>query len=296
MNSYKAKLDILNNSILNASDFVPKVTDPVEKCQTDFCKFALNLYKFASNHGVRAELGVYPIHIKINNYIIKYWHRLENLVCPEDNLLKQAYMLCKNNNHEWYQNIQNYLTKYGLNFIIHNIRNMEISYIIKIITDLQSNIYIQQWDQISNMQDKLLFLNKCKKYNYCRSNYLNINNVKVETRTKITKLRLGCSKLRAHCYLSKDESNICCHCKNEPEDARHFLINCKRPNLVEVRRTIFNEINNIKSGFLTMTDCDKVFAILNLCTNMNAGKDTDNIINLYTQFIDKMFRYRFSSS
>ena len=49
-----------------------------ERIQTRFCKYVFNISKFASNHGIRAELGRYPLSIVTETKLIKYWHRLEN--------------------------------------------------------------------------------------------------------------------------------------------------------------------------------------------------------------------------
>ena len=67
-------------------------------------------------------------------------------------------------------------------------------------------------------------LYKVKKIYKC-SNYLkSVSNI--EERRKITKLRLGCTKLNGHIFPSKNVVQTCQSC-NIIEDSNHFILVCK---------------------------------------------------------------------
>ena len=70
------------------------------------------------------------------------------------------------------------------------------------------NQYIQICDSKSNICDKLKLLNILKKNNYKSSVYLS-NIQDINSRKKITRLRLGCSKLKTHSYLKPGADNNC---------------------------------------------------------------------------------------
>ena len=99
--------------------------------------------------------------------------------------------------------------------------------------------YIQNWDNKSKNSSKLNFLYGEKKTNYNKSLYLD-HVVNIEHRILIIKFRLVCSKLRTHCFISKNETDKCKYCATRTEDLTHFLINC--PEYI-VYRNKFDENN-----------------------------------------------------
>ena len=115
MDSYQAKINLLNQRFVQSKDFSKSIFDSkLEQVQSKYLKFVLNTSKFTSNYVIRAELGKkYPLRINTDVKLVKYWHRLENL--SEDSIPKEAYNLCKSNSHSWYSNIINCLDKNGLN-------------------------------------------------------------------------------------------------------------------------------------------------------------------------------------
>ena len=87
--SYQSKL-LLMNKLKNISHFNRTgLPANFERVQCNFGKFALNINKFASSHGIRAELGLFPMSIFTDTKLAKYWHRLHSL---EDNsILKECF-------------------------------------------------------------------------------------------------------------------------------------------------------------------------------------------------------------
>ena len=79
---------------ISTEDFEkPNFDTKFEQVQTKFLKFVLNINKFASNHGLRAELGRFPLSIYTDLKTVKYWHRLENMTMSNDSnsILNQAF-------------------------------------------------------------------------------------------------------------------------------------------------------------------------------------------------------------
>ena len=103
--SYDSKLFAMNK--LNNVTHFNKSALPLdfERFQCNFGKFVLNVNKFASSHGIRAELGIFPMNIYVDTKLVKYWHRLHFV--EEESILKECFVLCKNNKHSWYNNIVN---------------------------------------------------------------------------------------------------------------------------------------------------------------------------------------------
>ena len=93
---YISKLNLLNNKKLQTANFTNSYDDhPLEKVHTKFIKYALGINKFASNHAIRAEVGRYPLEIKIYEKLIKYWHRMENFSHENYPILAEAFSVSK---------------------------------------------------------------------------------------------------------------------------------------------------------------------------------------------------------
>ena len=87
--SYIDKISLLKyknmGNQISTEDFEkPNFDTKFEQVQTKFLKFVLNINKFASNHGLRAELGRFPLSICTDLKTVKYWHRLENMTMSND--------------------------------------------------------------------------------------------------------------------------------------------------------------------------------------------------------------------
>jgi len=220
---YESKMKILNDKFLNivCEDFTKsKFESKFEQLQTKFFKFVLNISKFASNHGIRAELGKFPLCVQTDVKLIKYWHRLE---CVDDNkLLHEAFQTCELNNYSWYQDILSCIKINGLFYIAQNPTVFTNVYVGDKLTQKLKNQYIQIWDSRSKNCDRLKYLYIVKKTNYQRSEYLNaISDIRI--RKKITQLRLGCSKLNIHRFPKKGGSLNCQFCTNIKDDLTLFI-------------------------------------------------------------------------
>ena len=85
-----------------------------EKVHTEFCKFAMNISKYASNCASLFELGRYPLSIKVLSLCFKYWIRLES-INHNNVLLNYAYQVARAENHSWVKGIHYLLTLIMLN-------------------------------------------------------------------------------------------------------------------------------------------------------------------------------------
>ena len=186
--SYDSKLFAMNK--LNNVTHFNKSALPLdfERFQCNFGKFVLNVNKFASSHGIRAELGIFPMNIYVDTKLVKYWHRLHFV--EEESILKECFVLCKNNKHSWYNNIVNTLNRNGLGHFVKDPGKFSETHIGDELKRKLEDNYIQTWPEFSTNKPKLLYLKKIKQNNYTRSAYLNINDkdneAKVVQKLKIT--------------------------------------------------------------------------------------------------------------
>ena len=200
-NSHIATLQLLNKKNLNSQPFnSDNLKLKYETFHTKFCKYVLNINKFASNTAVLTELGRYPLTIYNDLKVVKYWHRLEHIDHFE--ILKECFHTCKKNNHTWYRNIYDFLSCNGTKYIVDNPKNYCESALLSQLENVLKDQYRQQVEGKLKSNPELLTLSILKKNLYKQSRYLsNLKNI--ETRKKFTVLRTGCSKLSAHQYHSE---------------------------------------------------------------------------------------------
>ena len=96
--------------------------------------------------------------------MIKYWYRLENL--KGDSILKEAYNLCKTNDHNWYINICNVIKKNGLGYACNSANTISENLIVKSLNEKLHDQYIQTWDNKCSTSDKYEILSLFKKSHY----------------------------------------------------------------------------------------------------------------------------------
>ena len=291
--SYESKIFLLNKFKYCDEFHQTIVEDNLEKVHTKFCKFALNINKYASNHLIRAELGRFPVKILTDLKLIKYWHRLENL--KEDSILKESYNLCKTNDHNWYINICNFMKKNGLGYACNSANTISENLIVNSLNEKLHDQYIQTWDEKCSTSDKYEILSLFKKSHYKRSSYLN-NVYDIYDRKNLTKLRLSCSKLNGHRYLRKTESTNCPSCNSTLENTYHFLMVCEKYK--EIRDNYLSKLSKIFSNFKQYSEKQKLLCMLNLKPFIsNSIENYENILKEFTllciSYINELFKARF---
>ena len=80
------------------------------------------------------------------------------------------------------------------------------------------------------------------KNNYKRSVYLS-DIQDINSRKKITKLQLDCSKLKTHLYLKPGTDNNCPYCPKSLDSTQHLLLEC--PEFVYTRSKFKTEVNKL---------------------------------------------------
>jgi len=230
-----------------------------EQVQTKFGKFVLNINKYASNYAIRAELGRFPLSILTDLKLVKYWHRLENL--DDNSILSQCFNICKMNEHSIYNDICDLFNRNGLGYITQSPISYCESFIINNMKTKLENQYIQSWNDKCNSEGKLNILYSIKKSTYKRSSYLT-NITDVLKRKFFTKLRLGCSKLNGHMFLTKNRTNKCNYGCNEIETTEHFVSVC--PEYNSIRMKYLDKFEQIVNGFDSLSTNQKTLSILNL--------------------------------
>ena len=241
-----------NNVPFHVENYNLSFNEKCDKMHASYCKFVLNLDKFTSNFAARAELGSFPISLFIWTTCIKYWHRMEKGNCP-NTLLNKTYLMNKECNSQWYQNIESLLKLNGLGneFINPNKSENTKLFGIKIKSRLQDQ-YLQTWNDRMSSYEKHGTLNLIKTDKYMFSSYLNIikdHNI----RTIFTKFRLG--------IFNKNFGNhrniiICPHCKNESSNfTSHILLSClcnqnERNKLFSLLSNKYSLFNHNKLSFI----------------------------------------------
>ena len=118
------------------------------------------------------------------------------------------------------------------------------------------------------------------------------NVVNFEQRKQITKLRLGCSKLQTHCFLSKIKPINVNTVRKETEDLTHLLINCSEYNCY--RNKFYESNKNISITFQFMP-VNIVSSILYLNSPIKLKKvNNTKFQNFCIDFIECLNKHRLS--
>lgn len=264
---YETKILLLSNKIIITED---RLNDPInedfEKLHMKFCKFSLGINRCASNWGIRAELGRYPIELYTNYKLIKYWYRLENLEYDQNSILSilsDAYCVCKNNNHNWSSDIKDLMDRNGLNDLHNNVQQYSELYILSSIKSKLEQQYIQSWDQKGRDDLRLSTMFNLKKNKYKYSSYLN-DIVNIEDRKCMTRLRTGCSKLKTHRFLNKKETILCSLCQKHKENLEHTFLVCDDSRVIDIRKKFFIKVNLIYPYFIDLNNNSMIICLMNL--------------------------------
>ncbi len=117
LKNIRDKIEVFKKQKLCPATFT--VTDNIghtygltETFYNKYCKYTLGISKYSSKTLTLGELGRYPILIKQIVLGILHWWRLEQ--GTENTLLNKAFIVTKEENHPWLQNIKYLLYKIGL--------------------------------------------------------------------------------------------------------------------------------------------------------------------------------------
>jgi potassium voltage-gated channel Eag-related subfamily H protein 8 len=162
-----------------------------QKVHNSFCKFVLNVSKYASTEACRGELGQYPICNKIWTLGVKYWLRLEH---GTPNLfVNKAYKCAKEGSHPWVQNIKCLLSRNGFGYVWDSPDVASVDNFGKMFQVCLNDQYVQTWERKINTSNRLTQLAMVKP-DFGLSPYLTgITNI--DAQNTLTRLRIDMNKL-----------------------------------------------------------------------------------------------------
>ena len=139
----------MNNLVLSPCTY--KITPTSVQVHRRFCKFALGLPQSATNLAIYGELGRFPLEIRRNAIIIKFWLRLATNwdISP---LLKEAYLLLSSlpSAKSWLSQIINLLDRTGFGNVWLNPTSVDPTGFISDFSRRCEDQYIQSWESELN--------------------------------------------------------------------------------------------------------------------------------------------------
>ena len=246
---------------LAKQDFTQWDKHPIETLHAELCKMLLHVQRKATNNACRAELGKYPLIIKIQKRAINFWTHLklsdplsyhyQALQCQElsnRNPLTQLVLRLRS---------QTCPTNTTQDQSTSPIRPNQI-------TKQSKQNYITHWQTQTKAQSKMqcyLTLNR----QYTIADYLSTVTDQ-QTKRTLTKYRLSehslaVEKGRHRKTWLPAEQRLCCHCTlSEPETELHFLTRCGKYE--HIRKINFKKFETITNGFLNLSDEEKLPILL----------------------------------
>lgn len=204
---------------------------PHESAHIRFCRFILGTHKKSMKIPVLAELGRFPIGLRILSQCIKYWaHILET---KKDSYIYQAYLSLLDPSREssWSHFIKQAVDKLGFNHVWQNQSTFNSKKLQKAIQEKLECKFIKFWiNKKSEGSSKLKFYAKVtdsRKYEL--QSY--INEVKnLDHRKALTKLRISAHDLEIEKgrHLNTPVNDRLCKKCNVIEDEIHLLDKCTK--------------------------------------------------------------------
>ena len=223
---------------------------PQEKINIHFSKYILGVSSKSTNIAAMAELGRYPLAIKVITQMIKYYAKI--LSMGSGTLLNDAFEEMTNNknnaNGSWLREISNVVDILGLDIEYMKFYINKSTYMKNKITNyIRSRLetrFRESWGQKMKSQvGKLEMFSKIKtKFAY--EAYLDEIRCNEKQRA-LTKLRISNHRLEIEVgrykrpYIERGD-RICNLCNMEMGDEFHFMFRC--PNLGEIRKEMLGKV------------------------------------------------------
>ena len=256
----------------------------LNKIEMKFCRIVTGARKYASNIGIRSELGRYPLHIEIIKRIMRY--KLYLLKSEEGSLLHDAFKTNEELNRSGIQTWSSW-TEFITKELDMTDNGLSKTSIASIVNKLKCN-YKSYWQQqIHNdarnapgQKNKLRTYRKFK-LEFEHEKYWDVLTDRSE-RKQLCNFRLGVHKLhietgRYHPYIPADD-RICHSCVNQieaVEDEIHFIMGCPKHN--KLRSNLFSIAKKESAHFDSFNNYQKFVWLM-------ASKNT-NIINGLSKYI-----------
>ena len=232
----------------NDQDFTKWDKHPIEMLHTEFCKSILRTHRKTPNNACRAELGRYPLMIKIQKRAFKFHSHVKE--SKPDTLHNKSLAYTES------------LERCPLNQLVQSLcPQAQVGTLDRNPFRLNNSIreqketYLTHWKKSTENQSKLecyLALNR----EYTVAGYLNtVTDPKLRrclTRYRLSDHRLAIETGRYKQNQLPREDRICPHCtQNEVETELHFLTTCDMYQ--DIRDTFFPQITRIHEDFEHLT-------------------------------------------
>ena len=227
--------------------------NPIETLHAEFCRNILRMQRKIPNTACRAELGQYPLSLKIEKRTIKFWQHLQTseptsyhfkalksqeLTIEKRPLIQLVQRLHQDTPHE----------RMNTNQIINT----------------QKERYLTYWKGITQKQSKLQNYLALKR-DYKLANYLTtVSDTKL--RKLVSRYRLSGHSLAIETGRHRQtwvpqESRLCVHCDlGQVETELHFLTSC--PNYNDIRNNFYPKFKAIYPQFSEIEDSEKARYLL----------------------------------
>lgn len=234
-------------------DFTKWDKHQIETLHTELCKSILRTQRKTPNNACRAELGRYPLIIKIQKRAFKFYNHLKD---SDPDMLQNKALTHREN-----------LERSPLSQLVQGLCSQiqaeppDPNHTgLKQIIRKQKENYLTHWKETTQNQSKLecyLALNR----DYTVAEYLsNVTDPKLRkslTRYRLSEHSLAIEKGRHRQTWLPREDRLCIYCKQgEVETELHFLTTC--PLYQDIRDIYFPQITNTQREFENRTNIEKL--------------------------------------
>jgi hypothetical protein len=200
---------------------------PHENVHLKFCKRLLGVNNKSMNLPVLAELGKFPLSLKIMVQSISYWTHIVNL--SDKSLLKQTYLeLIRGDdisNNEWISTVRGFLLSAGYKHIWQNQATFSAGRLKHSLTLYIENAFKSFWKRITSHNTSRLLFYKTMPSDFGLQSYLLLPK---EDREAMTKIRISAHDLEIERgrYAGLPRVERLCKICRTIEDEFHFLNEC----------------------------------------------------------------------
>ena len=194
----------------------------------------------------RAELGKFPIQIKVHAQMVKYFVRLAQ--GTSDDLLNDAFKCTMGNNSQWVQTITTILKSVGYAYVLNDPFVVNKDKFHRKLLQRLKDMYLQElrYTPSTRVKDYMRFYTDVNKYEFqnCQERVTN-----VEHRRTFTRLKLGvnCLFLEKGRYENLERNcRSCPLCKEGIEDLEHFIF--RYPRLADKRKRFLEHLYTYTGG------------------------------------------------
>ena len=280
----------------NEEKFMKKMWEDreIDKVTKGYMRQILGVHKKTTITGLRAELGKYPLSLKIYIQMVKYWTRL---LSTENILLQEAHIDNINRMERskpcWIKTVMFILKTCGYHQLdINDILGKENTF-HKEISKKLTELYQANWKtETQNMASgKMAFYTQVKK-NFQFETYL--DQIPRHERKAITKLRLSCHSLpieRMRYQKIQRNERICTVCKeNEVGDEWHYLMRCKQQNINDRRKEFIQGVKTIQPQLECFSTQDLMIYTLSMKDKLiqsMAANFVKDLLQTYSELLEK---------